>query len=362
MLRTVVSLLRRDFPEAKLAMTPGWNAPFIRRAQLGLYQKIWYQRFRVPFWRLARLIPAKLRNCYGLVMDSEVDVVIDASGFRYGDQWGEQMSRKAAKSIKRWKRQGTKVVLLPQAFGPFTSKLIRKHLETIIGNSDLVFTREKSSHENVSTVVGERSHVQIAPDFTNLIDGERPPYFEAGENRVAIIPNYRMVDKTDTETTSRYVPFLAACARAVIENGGSPFLLIHEGRNDVWLAEQVNAHLNDRLEILEEPDALRLKGLIGGCSGVISSRFHGLVSALSQGVPALGTGWSHKYSELFRDYGFEDGIMDIRADNDEIRGKIELVTRPDSRAALSEKLLAVAREQKAASAAMWAEVVKVIRS
>jgi colanic acid/amylovoran biosynthesis protein len=45
---------------------------------------------------------------------------------------------------------------------------------------------------------------------------------------------------------------------------------------------------------------------------VVGSRYHGIIAALSQMVPALVLGWSHKYFELMRDVGTEEYIADYK--------------------------------------------------
>ena len=85
--------------------------------------------------------------------------------------------------------------------------------------------------------------------------------------------------------------------RYFLENGRNPFVLVHES-GDKNLADRL-ASVNPNIPVIHESNPLYIKGIIGHSKFLIGSRFHSLVSGLSQGVPSLGTGWSHKYIELF---------------------------------------------------------------
>ena len=99
------------------------------------------------------------------------------------------------------------------------------------------------------------------------------------------------------------------------EKKGQPiFMLNHEGFRDKNLCEQVNAEIEKKIPVVSGITAKEVKGLIGNSHTVISSRFHGVVSALSQGVPCLATSWSHKYEMLFRDFGQEGRILSEEVD------------------------------------------------
>lgn len=53
--------------------------------------------------------------------------------------------------------------------------------------------------------------------------------------------------------------------------------------------------------------------LIAACDVVVTSRFHGMISCLSLGVPVLVIGWSHKYAEVLAAFGLEDHAIDFAA-------------------------------------------------
>ncbi len=115
MLLSAIDRVRREMPGADLAMAPELpSAPFIERARLGLYQKIWFQRYRVQWGFLGALVPRPIREHFGLVLDREIDAVLDASGFSYSDQIGLSSTLAMAKATARWKRRGTSVILLPR--------------------------------------------------------------------------------------------------------------------------------------------------------------------------------------------------------------------------------------------------------
>ena len=65
------------------------------------------------------------------------------------------------------------------------------------------------------------------------------------------------------------------------------------------------------MEVVTGLNALEVKGLIASSYLCISSRFHGVASALNSCVPCLATSWSHKYEELFNDYNQPGCILDL---------------------------------------------------
>jgi colanic acid/amylovoran biosynthesis protein len=98
----------------------------------------------------------------------------------------------------------------------------------------------------------------------------------------------------------------------------------------------------------------------GSCDATISSCFHGLVSALSQGVPSLSTGWGHKYSRLFDDYGFGEGVVSVLDSEGILRENINMLLELALSVSLRSKLTGHSAELKRLSEEMWALVFKEI--
>lgn len=355
--------MKEAYPGADFVMAPSHNhgsAPYAKRAELGFLQKAWLWRYGMQWGDLAALAPRKVREMYGVVLDKEIDIVMDASGFSYSDQCGIASSRELADASRRWRKQGTKVILLPQALGPFKSSNIKKYIKIAADNVDLMFPRDPVSYQHLTEVVGERSNIKTAPDFTNLLEGIVPEYFNTENNRFCLVPNYRMIEKTPEEHSETYLPLMVKCAQYLLEKDQKPFVLVHEGMDDLILAQQICEGIGCDLPIIQESHPLKIKGILGACQGTLGSRYHGLVSALSQGVPSLGTGWSHKYAMLFHDYGFDDGLLDSTTSYKEIYKKIDMIIDPDSRQEIQSVIIARSREFKKLSEEMWSMVFELL--
>ena len=262
---------------------------------------------------------------------------------------------------KNWRSQGKKVILLPQAFGPFTKPDAKEAFIKLIQNVDLAFARDVQSYEYIAQLNVPLEHIRIAPDFTNLVKPEEPDYIGELVDRPCIIPNQKMIDKTSNEVSQSYIMFLETSLKYIAEKGLKPFVLLHEA-HDV----EIGALLRDRLNIdnlvVKEDNSLCLKGIINRCSFTIGSRFHGLVSALSQGTPSIGTGWSHKYQMLFKDYECSEMLVNPEQDESEYLPKIDLLIDESTRKEKSLKLLEMSDRQKSLSRQMWSEVEQVISS
>ncbi|AFZ44041.1 hypothetical protein PCC7418_1873 [Halothece sp. PCC 7418] len=365
MMNTVVQQVSNWHQENIVAVRPR-TGTFKQKSQAGLYSLAWLDSkisFSPPLIdTLANLIPRKIRHLYGVTTYSEIDAILDASGFAYSEQWGLGLTKMMADEAKKGKRSGKKIILLPQAFGPFESPSLKNSFLQVLDNSDLIFARDKISYEHLINLGGKSSHIKIAPDFTNLVKGKVPDYLPHPFNQPCIIPSARMIDKTPAHIRQNYLFFLVTCTKELIRKKQEPFILVHDTGSDFELASQLQTEVGQAIKIINEPNPLLIKGILSQCSLVIASRFHGLISALSQGVPGLGLGWSHKYNQLFEDYCCSECLISSLDSEEEIQHKLSLITEEPSRSSIISRLQTASIQQKELSVNMSNEVRKCLES
>ncbi|QNL51597.1 polysaccharide pyruvyl transferase family protein [Olivibacter sp. SDN3] len=366
MLNAVIQQIRKRYPNAKMAMelNIGKDRQFIETQyqkirSYGLYVKPSGRRYKIPAALFAALFLRFSKMRAHLLPEKDIHVVLDASGFAFGDQWGATFAKKRlSDDIEKWKLAGKKIILLPQAFGPFGKHDVVKEVNKIIHNVDLVFARDKLSYEHLKALSGADGLTYLRPDFTNLSLGEKPISFDQNKYQVAVIPNFKMLN--GGENAAAYLHLLKEIVTGIQKRGYTPFFLMHEGKKDEDIALKVNSTLAQPLAIIWEENPLKLKGIIGAVHGVVTSRFHGLVSALSQGVPSLATSWSHKYEMLLADYAYSEAL--VKPPYQDLEQKIDLLLDEDKHASIRAKLREKASIEKEKSVEMWEQVFKVVDS
>jgi colanic acid/amylovoran biosynthesis protein len=358
MLEAIDARIRQEFVGVRLAVPA--STPFEVRARYGLWASVPrdHGRFDVAF--LANWIPARFRRALGLAAPSDIDVILDASGFGYGDYWGtRKLERRLLGPLRRWKTHRKTVVLLSQALGPFETPGMKEAFAQVLRHADLVFVRDKESMKYVEAVTKGSPNVRLAPDFTNALHPPLPERLASVIGRSLVIPNQRVVGVPAQRQT--YIEFLALALESIARTGREAILLVHEGADDHKLAAEVNAKLAVPVRVIDEPSPLTTKAIIAAADLVVSSRFHGLVSALSSAVPSLACGWSHKYGELMDDYGCREHMVDITQRASwvvQIERFLADAADAEFRACLAE----AATRERARSEAMWHEVVMLLKS
>jgi polysaccharide pyruvyl transferase WcaK-like protein len=382
MLHSIIQLLDRELGQYQLVLSPGHLLPYEKRARLGAWQKFSFNLLGCNWTWLGNVFPApitRLLGHFGIVVEKDINMVLDASGFVYSDKWDDSRMLDTLKQLKRMAKYNQRYVFLPQAFGPFLRKKNRACMSEIIKLADCVISRDQQSFEALKglTVAGSSTadsnatnlNVMQYPDITPLMDVfDVVPQVDLPERFVCIIPNHKMLGSRDdaqyNENCERYFQFLLAAVANVEDSGLTPVILNHEGAKDEkicrTLIERLNRLLQGKRPEAKKPlmisgiSALEVKKVIGLSVFCVSSRFHGCVSGLSQGVPVIGTSWSHKYEELYRYYLCSDHVVDI-ADIEVLKAKMThvIVHRDD----LSRQLLQQAQLHKQTTREMWQQVL-----
>jgi len=361
MLRSIVDNIRGHYSDVRFVMettVDSGEQPYSNVTSLGIYPKAYLNIKNRDISFLFNFLPDRLIQRYGLITNEKIDILIDAAGFAYSSQWGDIHTKKLLNKIKTMKKNNTSVILMPQAFGPFVSEAIKKSMREIIQMSDLIFVRDSISLKAMKDLKPDADNLLKAPDFTNLYPAIVPDYFNPDVHQVCIVPNQRMIDKRIDDSPSSYIDLISKIITRIQALGMNPFILVHETKDQILVSKILPE--NSSIPILVESDPGLIKGVISQSKALVGSRFHSLVSGLSQGIPTVGTGWSHKYDELFSDYNFSRGLIPLDISNNDLYDLLEYICNPSTSVALSEALKDKSNEQKDLTNNTWNKIFHFI--
>lgn len=312
MLWTVIDRISERLPDARFcAEEAGSN--FQERASYDLftiaprapYTSLWKSNLLFRFGStLSKLLPKAEIQRYGIVRRADIDALVDISGYAFGDKWPVKKSASMAARVSAFRRQGKPVVLLPQMFGPFERPAVVEAFQPVVEKSSLIYARDKPSLECLEKINATGRSIGLAPDITiftpALTETEKPTGRYA-----CLVPNSKMFDQGKGGWDTIYVERMAEAAERLQARGVTPRVLIHDANAD---DRKVGQAILDRLgrsddAMLIEEDPRRIKGIIGGATVLVGSRFHAIVASLSTGTPAIAMGWAHKYEALMEDFG-----------------------------------------------------------
>ena len=317
MLYAILQEIERRYPDAKVYIPYsgirqglGYISTSLNLKYMPLSQLIYKIHLTAAF----RILHLPKEWLYKVNIVKHADYFIDASGFHFSDQKKNFTPAKVARwkvVLKKYSEQGTRIVFLPQAFGPAQKPNTLNGLKCISKYADLIMPREQVSYKYLEqSGVMDMSKVKLCPDFTSLTKGSFPSGYEHLRNGVCIIPNMRMID-TGACSIETYINLMSNIIEAAQHTEHPVYLLNHEGVEDDKLAIKCKAGIKKHIEVVTGLNALQVKGMISSAFLVVSSRFHGVASSLNSCVPCLATSWSHKYQELFRDYGLDNCVLPL---------------------------------------------------
>lgn len=263
-------------------------------------------------------------------------LMFDISGYAMSSQWSLFHCMNYLLNIMLAQKYSIPVYILPQSLGPFYYSypekifLSRVLLKKCFSYPKKIFVREDSGLESVKRfrnnglekakdIVLQNKQYVLSNIYKKIPDIKS---YKINQNAVGIIPNYKVFQRVEH---SRFYSLYSVVFKKLCEQRRSVYLLAYASEDFKICAELKNMFKNTKsvVTIHEELNAIELENLIMQFDFIVASRYHSVIHAYKNNVPALVIGWANKYNELLRFYNQLDYLMDVRMNISE--KKIEAV-------------------------------------
>lgn len=295
------------------------------------YPKSWellYMQTGLGRFFLTRFGSASAKEYLKLM--EQTQMVVDVSGYALGSDWGYKRSLFYLTRIQIAKAFQVPVYLMPQSFGPFAyegifSGWMKRKIGHVLKYPKVVMCREHDGYQLLHEEMG-LSNVILTSDLVlqnrevdpTYVYKKLPEYstWQTPKHCVAVIPNQKTTRYVDISALENLYKKIVC---ALLEKERSVFLCYHSAE-DRKLCERIKTNFpEDNRVILQEKElsCLEFDRMVKQVDFIVASRYHAIVHAYRNCVPAIVLGWAKKYQELLNSFSQGQFAFDVRSDLDE---------------------------------------------
>jgi coenzyme F420-reducing hydrogenase beta subunit/polysaccharide pyruvyl transferase WcaK-like protein len=256
---------------------------------------------------------------------TDADFFIDISGYGLSSQWGTFSSVDYLLNVIIAQKYLVPYYIFPQSIGPFNYPIKHKIflyllMKLYLKYPEKIFVREKEglrcvrefSKKNVEKsydIVLQNEELNLSNIYVGDIHFED---IKIEPNAVGIIPNLRVIERANPD---EIYPAYSLLINRLIAAQKTVYILRHS-HEDLEICKKIKVVFpsTESVKLISDDlNAIQLENIIKQFDFVVASRYHSIVHAYKNGVPALVIGWATKYSELLDGFGQLDYFFDCRS-------------------------------------------------
>lgn len=252
--------------------------------------------------------------------------VIDISGYALGSDWGATIATRIMLRVLLAKHNKIPYYFMPQSFGPFDFKGKQAPLANFMIKHYMKYPKVIYAREQAGKILLEEKYKlkNVKKSFDLVLQNKGideknvyekvPPIYleEIADNSVAIIPNSKNIKFGDGKE-------LNLCYKEIInfllEQEKNVYFVYH-AIEDLEVCKQIKNEFfkeDSRIKIVEkELSCIEFDKIVSKFDYVIASRYHSIVHAYKESVPAVIFGWAIKYCELSSAFNQQQYQFDVR--------------------------------------------------
>lgn len=232
------------------------------------------------------------------------------------------------------------LILLPQTYGPFNSKIAKVFAKYILSRSSKIMSRDLEGLTFVRNLLANvqcENKLSYCPDVAFTLEAKVPkaiqirPEMAIKKERKVIGLNVNGLMYNGGYTRSNmfslkmnYNRFIVKLVKRLLSETDCDIILVPhtfgktgdvnsdpDACNDVM--KKLTSNTINRLYVVDGYyDQNQIKGIIGLCDCFIGSRMHACIAAISQGIKTIAVAYSKKFTGVLKSVDLGEMIIDAR--------------------------------------------------